>query len=153
MKRYDKLTFISRDDTCRGPMAEALCQNRMALDDILAVSRGMIVLFPEPINPKAGEILEQSGLVREEHQAKPLTKDEFDERTLILTMEQEQCDKILEEYADCAKNVYTLTGYCGASGDVKSPLGKDIEEYRVCYEQLAKLIERLAMILREQEQQ
>ncbi|MFS6556596.1 hypothetical protein VPJ68_14235, partial [Parabacteroides distasonis] len=97
-------------------MAEALMQAELLLEDILVDTRGMIVLFPEPVNPKAMEIIKQNHLLLEEHEAMPLTKDDFDERTLMLTMEEAQKVKILDEYAEAAKNVYTLTEYCGRTG-------------------------------------
>ena len=80
-----------------------------------------------------------------------LTKDDFDERTLMLTMEEAQKAKILDEYPDAAKNVYTLSEYCGRSGDVESPLGKDVPAYGACFLVLKDLIERLAEILKEEE--
>lgn len=152
MKRYDKLTFISRSDTCRAPMAEALMQAKLLLEDILVDTRGMIALFPEPVNPKAMEIINQNGLPLEEHEAVQLTKDDFDERTLMLTMEEAQKAKILEEYPDTAKNVYTLSEYCGRTGDVESPFGKDSSAYGECFFFLKDLIEKLAEILKEEEE-
>lgn len=152
MKKYDKLTFISRSDTCRAPMAEALMQAKLILEDILVDTRGMIVLFPEPVNPKAMEIINQYALPLEGHEAVPLTKDDFDERTLMLTMEEAQKAKILEEYPDTAKNVYTLSEYCGRSGDVESPLGKDVPAYGACFLVLKELVEKLAEILKEEEE-
>lgn len=151
MKKYDKLTFVSRSDTCRAPMAEALMQDKLLLEDILVDTRGMIVLFTEPVNPKAIEIISQNRLPLEGHEAVQLTKDDFDERTLMLTMEEAQKAKILDEYPDAAKNVYTLSEYCGRSGDVESPLGKDVPAYGACFLVLKDLIEKLAEILMEEE--
>lgn len=152
MKKYDKLTFVSRSDTCRAPMAEALMQAKLLLEDILVDSRGMIVLFPEPVNPKAQEILEQNGLQTDGHGAEQLRKDDFDERTLVLTMEQAQKDKILESYPQEARNVFTLAEYCGWTGDVQSPLGKDMADYRACFRLLKELINRLAEVIKEEDE-
>lgn len=152
MKKYDKLTFVSRSDTCRAPMAEALMQAKLLLEDILVDSRGMIVLFPEPVNPKAQEILEQNGLQTDGHGAEQLTKDDFDERTLVLTMEQAQKDKILESYPQEARNVFTLAEYCGRTGDVQSPLGKDMADYRACFRLLKELINQLAEVIKEEDE-
>lgn len=152
MKKYDKLTFISRSDTCRAPMAEALMQKKLLLEDIIADSRGMIVLFPEPVNPKAKEVMEQNGLQTDGHGAVQLTKDDFDERTLMLTMEEAQKEKILEEYPQEAKNVYTLSEYCGRTGDVESPLGRDVPAYGACFLILRELIDRLAEVIKEEDE-
>ena len=95
MKKYDKVLFVSHSDTSRGPMAEAILQHKLLLEDILVDSKGMIVLFPEPVNPKAKEILEQHKLDFSDHEAVAFSADDFDERTLILTMEQAQKQMIL----------------------------------------------------------
>lgn len=152
MKKYDKITFISRSDTCRAPMAEALMQAELILEDIIVDTRGMIVLFPEPVNPKALEVVTQNHLSVEEHTAVQLTKDDFDERTLMLTMEEAQKTKILEEYPGETKNVYTLAEYCGRTGDVESPLGRDVPAYGACFLILKDFIEKLAKILKEEEE-
>ncbi len=152
MKKYDKLTFISRSDTCRAPMAEALLQAKFLLEDVIVDSRGMIVLFPEPINPKAQEVMEKNQLAMPDHQAEQLTRDDFDERTLMLAMEQAQKEKILEDYADEAKNVYTIAEYCGQGKDVESPLGKDIAAYGECFQILKEMVDRLAEVIKEEDE-
>ncbi len=152
MKKYDKLTFISRSDTCRAPMAEALLQTKLLLEDIIVDSRGMIVLFPEPINPKAQEVMGQNELSMQDHEAIQLTRDDFDDRTLMLTMELEQKNKILETYPAEAKNVYTIAEYCGRTGDVESPLGKDISAYAECFSILKEMIEKLAEVIKEEDE-
>ena len=49
---YKKIIFVSVSDTCRGPLAEKLLQKE-EIDGIQSESRGTVVLFSEPINPKA----------------------------------------------------------------------------------------------------
>ena len=67
MKQYDKLIFVSGSDTSTSPMAEAILQNLFLLEDILIDSKGLVVLFPEPINPKAEAILVRNGMSMKEH--------------------------------------------------------------------------------------
>lgn len=57
MKHYDKLIFVSESDTSTSPMAEAILQKEFLLEDILITSKGLVVLFPEPINPKSEAVL------------------------------------------------------------------------------------------------
>lgn len=128
-------------------------QAKLILEDIIVDSRGMIVLFPEPVNPKAQEILAQNHLELPEHEAKQLTKDDFDERTLMLTMEASQKAKILGEYPQTAKNVYCFTEYCGQEGDIESPLGKDIDDYEACFFMLKALTDKLAEVIIKEEKE
>ena len=67
MKKYDKLIFVSGSDTSTSPMAEAILQSKYLLEDILVDSKGLVVLFPEPINPKAEAVLVSNGLSMKDH--------------------------------------------------------------------------------------
>ena len=51
MNRFNKVIFICMGNTCRSPMAATIMTKLMP--DIRVESRGMVVLFPEPYNPKA----------------------------------------------------------------------------------------------------
>ena len=142
MKRYDKLIFVDKSNTAVSPMAEAIMQHRFRLEDILIESRGLVVLFPEPINPKAEEVLISGGLQVYEHTSTPLTADDFDERTLILTMDTAQKEKLLSEYENSI-NVYTLAEYVQWDEDVPDPYGGVLADYGHCFEQLKAMLARL----------
>lgn len=150
MKRYDKLIFVSGSDTSTSPMAEAILQSKYLLEDILIDSKGLVVLFPEPINPKAEAILASNGLSMKEHTSEPFGQDDFDERTLILTMDHAQKDKILVDY-EGVKNLYVLTEYIKETGEVTDPYGGPLSEYGKCFEQLKELITKLVIVLNEEE--
>ena len=135
-------------------MAEAIMQQKVLLEDILIDSKGMIVLFPEPVNQKAAEVLGMNRLTMEEHEAVQFTKDDFDRRTLILVMEAVQKEKILEECGDAVKNLYLLTEYNGSgNGDISSPHGGDLIEYGRCFETLKREVEKVVEVLMNEEEQ
>jgi len=150
LKRYDKLLFVDIQNTCVSPIAEAIMQDRFKLEDILIESRGLVVLFPEPVNPKTEEVLSLAGLTSGEHMSKPLGQEDFDERTLILTMSQEQQEKIYSEYNNPV-NVFALRAYLGAEDDVFDPYGGTLEDYKKCYEQLNTMLDRLSELLLQEE--
>ena len=150
MKKYDKLIFVSGSDTSTSPMAEAILQSRYLLEDIIIESKGLVVLFPEPINPKAEAVLVSNGLSMKEHTSEPLGKEDFNERTLILTMDSTQKEKILTDYEN-VKNVYTLAGYIKINDEVSHPDGGALSDYGQCFEHLRDLITRLVVVLNEEE--
>ena len=78
MKDYDKVIFVSTGNTAVGPMTEAIMQDKFRLEDILVESRGLVVLFPEPINPKAEAILVRHGLSMKDHTSVPFDRSSFD---------------------------------------------------------------------------
>ena len=53
MNTYNKIIFVCMGNTCRSPMAATIMQNRLSKYDVIVESRGMVVLFEEPYNPKA----------------------------------------------------------------------------------------------------
>lgn len=100
MKKYDRLIFVSNSDTCRGPMAEAILKSKFLLSELEVESRGLVVLFPEPVNQKAEAILASHGLTMKDHTAKMLEQEDFDERTLILVMEDALKQRIFQEHEE-----------------------------------------------------
>ena len=95
MKLFDKVLFVCKSNTAQSPIAEAIAQDMLRLEDILIESRGLVVLFPEPVNPKAEAVLVSNSLTMKDHMSVPLGPDDFDERTLILTMNEKQKEKII----------------------------------------------------------
>lgn len=146
MKHYDKLIFVSESDTSTSPMAEAILQREFLLEDILITSKGLVVLFPEPINPKAEAVLVSHSLSMKDHVSEELTEDDFDDRTLILTMDRAQMDRLLKDH-EHAKNVFTLASYIQADEDITDPYGGTLADYNRLYEDLKVYVIRLSKIL------
>ena len=108
MKKYDRLIFVSNSDTCRGPMAEAILKSKFLLSELEVESRGLVVLFPEPVNQKAEAILASHGLTMKDHTAKMMEQEDFDERTLILVMEDALKQRIFQEHEN-VQNTWQLS--------------------------------------------
>lgn len=141
MARYNKLIFVCTGNTCRSPMAEAIYRNLDKESNIKVSSRGLVVLFGEPINPKAEVVLKKHDLEIKNHVSKGLKESEIDENTLILTMTEANKRKIINTYPN-ALNVYTLKEYVGEQGDVVDPYGGSLVDYEECYIELARLVKK-----------
>ncbi len=146
MKHYDKLIFVSVSDTTTSPMAEAILQREFLLEDILITSKGLVVLFPEPINPKAEAVLVSHSLTMKDHVSEPLTDNDFDDRTLILTMDSAQRDRLLREH-EHARNVFSLSSYIQADEEIDEPYGGSLADYNQLFEALKAQVLRLSKIL------
>ena len=128
MKKYDRLIFVSNSDTCRGPMAEAILKSKFLLSEREVESRGLVVLFPEPVNQKAEAILASHGLTMKDHTAK----------------------RIFQEHEN-VQNTWQLSEYIKEETDVTEPVGGSLADYGACYELLDCMISSLVVVLNEEE--
>ncbi|HEY9575969.1 MAG TPA: phosphotyrosine protein phosphatase [Lachnospiraceae bacterium] len=150
MKRYKRLIFVDSDDSCRAAMAKIIMRAKHLLGSLNIDSRGLVVLFSEPLNQKAEAILISNGYETKAHKSLQLQQEDFGEDVLILTMEEGEKEKIWSSYTD-VKNVYTLTEYLKIQGNMPVLYGASLQEYGIFYEALEKLIGLLVIKLNEEE--
>lgn len=138
---YDKVIFVGNDNTCRSPMAEAIFKH-MYKGNILEsniVSRGLVVLFEEPYNPKAREILRKNGIAMGNGLSSQLKKDELIDTALVLTMDFKDKLNIIEDY-DFTGEVYTIKEFVGNDDELLDPYGEEMEVYEAFYLDLREAV-------------
>lgn len=137
-----KLIFVCTENTCQSPMAETIFK---AIDhdlDLEVNSRGLVVLFPEPVNPKAEQVLGTHGMIMEQHVTRQFRQEEVDEDTLILTMTVVQKRRLATDFF-INDNVYTIREFAGERGDVEDPYGQSAEAYEHCFDEIYALMDRV----------
>lgn len=150
MKQYDRIIFVDSDDTTRAPMAKVIMKSKFLLASMEVCSRGLVVLFPEPMNQKAEAVLISNGYDTKGHAAAQLMQEDIHERVLILTMEDSQKAKIWGNYENAA-HVYTIAEFIGLSGEVMPLYGEPLAAYGKCYETLEALVSGIVIQLNEEE--
>lgn len=148
--KYKRLIFVCTGNTCRSPMAATIFKSMETNSEIKVLSRGLVVLFSEPSNPKADTILKSHNLNLEEHISKGLEDSDIDEHTLILTMTEQQKRNVIENFG-YADNIYTIKEFVGESGDIADPYGGTLIDYEDCYVELSLLIKKVVYKLNEEE--
>ena len=144
MKKYDRLIFVSNSDTCRGPMAEAILKSKFLLSELEVESRGLVVLFPEPVNQKAEAVLISNGISTEGMVSTQLEESDITESTMVFTMESSQRERIIESFADIdPEQVFVLSQYVGDELEILDPYGGTLQSYGLCYESLRATLKKL----------
>ena len=133
--KYRKLIFVCMDNSCRTPIAAAIMKDINQMPELEITSRGIIVLFPEPYNPKARAILAGSDIILENGTSVGLSDSDFAEDTLVLTMDRDEKQKVQSEFEN-NKNVYTIMEFAGGSGDIFDPYGGDSDVYALFFESI-----------------
>lgn len=148
MKEYRKIMFVSESATCRVPMAAGILQEYNLKQPIEILTRGMVVLFPEPLNQKAEAVMISNGINMQGYMSVQLLEADFTEDTLVIVMEQRHREKILEKYQNAEpKNVQVLTDLVGEELEIMDPYGGSLQAYGICYETMRKTIRKLVTIL------
>lgn len=145
---YDKIIFAAESGNCREIMAAAILKNLGLTWNIEILARGLVVLFPEPLNQKAEAVMISNGLSTEGCMSSQLTEDDLQGNVLVLAMESKHRDKILELFAHADSNkVHVLSEYVGDKIEVMDPYGGTLQMYGLCYETLLATLKKLVNIL------
>lgn len=152
MKNYNKVIFVAESGTCRAPMAAGILEEYNLKHPVEILARGLVVLFPEPLNQKAEAVMISNGINMDGFMSTQLTEDDFSDDALVLVMEKGQLEKVLETYPNAnPENVHVLTELVGDELEIINPYGGTLQAYGLCYETLRKTILKLVKLLNEGE--
>lgn len=156
MKRYDQIVFVCTTNTLLSPIAEGIYRNNSPEWMPKGISRGLVVLFEEPINPKCNVLLMQNGYTISGHsQSRQLAEDVLTEDALLLTMTLSEKVKLIEEF-EHEENVYTIGEFVGEDTDMIDPGGSEDEKYKECFKELVlrvnKVIQKVEELYWEEEE-
>ncbi len=145
-----RIIFAEMSGTCRAPMAESIMVDALvhSPDAIEVCSRGLVVLFEEPINPKAQAVLMSNGIDKSDYTSRQLLASEVNDETVVYVMDSREyvkaCDIVGPERAD---QVFILNEAVGEELEIMDPYGAPLPSYGICYESMSKTIRKLALML------
>lgn len=142
MLDYSKILFVTDMDTSPGPLAAALLRHYLPLERMEIDSRGLAVLFPEPMNPKTVAIAASKGLDIN-RSSEQLEAEDFGEDVLVLVLDETKKQTVYDDYTE-AVNVYTLKEFINEAGSINNPDGGELADYARLYETLDEVIIKLA---------
>lgn len=138
------ILFVCTGNTCRSPMAEALC--RKLLSERLScrpeelpdrgyevLSAGIAALEGAPSTPEAMEVVRERGADLTGHVARYVTTSMLRQADLIVCMTPQHLDAVLDMAPDVADRARLLRP---DGGSVADPIGGSIDVYRRCATQI-----------------
>ena len=148
---WDKVIFVCKSGTCRAPMAAALLRECSLKREIAIEARGLVVLFPEPLNQKTSAVMISNGINMEGYMSEQLTVNDVDAATLVLVMEAKEIPQVLTIIGEeKLSQVQVLSTLVGEELEIMDPYGAPLPSYGLCFESMSKTIKKLAVWLNEQ---
>lgn len=140
---YKKIIFVCRSNSALSIMAEAIMnhlqENLPENERVMVVSRGLVVLFSEPINPKVIEVVKENNIRLLRETSRQLEKSDITQDSLIVTMNSSEKRMIEEKYPG-VMNLYRLRDFSGEGGEVNEPYGGSLQDYEAVFDHLDLMI-------------
>lgn len=121
-------------------MAEWLMKSILMDRQKEIISRGLVVLFPEPRSMKVTDVLARHGVPCEEQVSQEICQEDVDENTLVITMNFQEKVKLIEDFELPDAQVFTLKEFVDEEGDVMDPYGGDEDAYDAFFLEIKDLL-------------
>jgi len=142
------ILFICSGNTCRSPMAEAICEKLLAerlgcpVEDLenhgyLILSAGIAAAQDDYASPMAKEVVGDYGLCLEEHRSQPLTETliRFADQIYVLARNHREAILSFWPRVDMRLQVLRPDG-----GDIADPIGGNYDTYQQCANEIEEAI-------------
>jgi protein-tyrosine phosphatase len=141
--------FVCTGNTCRSPMAEALCKKLLAdrhackpeelgQRGFLVYSAGLAAMMGMEASPEAVTVVRDLGGDLSGHHSQPLTADLLAQADHLFTMTQSHLRTLL---AFCPEGATQPRLLASDGSDIADPIGGEPEVYRECAGQILRCLQ------------
>ena len=133
-----KLLFVCSGNTCRSPMAAALCRVLRKEDDVC--SAGLYAAQGSPASRQAAAAVLPYGASLQDHRSQPVTQLLLQEADYVIAMPHAQ-KQALSAY--CAPQKLFTLGELSGGEDVSDPYGGNQRVYDACAAQIYEYLQKM----------
>ena len=107
-------------------------------EPLYVASRGIVVLFEEPCNPKAEAVLAKHGIEMVRNTSMEIRNGDITDSTLVIALEERDRKRFNTRFPYAT--AYTLAALAGEVQDVTDPYGGTEADYERCFEDVDRMI-------------
>lgn len=143
---YRRIIIVGENNICSSFMCEVVLRGllkKKSISEIEIISRGLVVLFSEPVAPMAAAVLSRHGYLTDDFRSAQLTEDDMNRADLVLALTDGLSERIRQEYHS-QTSCMSLSTFLDVDASIPDVQGGNEEDYERSFIVIEQLMEAVA---------